>query len=346
MAPVGYYKAMKLQKLLEVGAEHMGYTFESTFFDNTNNQNLCILPVKEGKAENGKIVQLDGNKVVDYGFPTNKGQLYTYYDILQFFKTLINGKIRVIGTVIHIERKDYWSTLSNYTLPDVLLREYKYNASEINSNLNIEFALDERDDTTLTNYKNNKTNFQRITEPVIVNNKKNVTLKGLEKVNIAVTLPTRKDKLTNVENRLSELAKKVDTFLGTGYSAKIKDRKGALSIANDFTSVPKIVPLKGGKIPVNYRSIINAEVLHYSYYYINTFSVEDDNYSQYKVYENIKIPFCFKNFVSLQENSWFNTKGGDKGKFDKIEGNIDGGFATADFRIKSIFTKNLKDRIA
>ncbi len=113
-APIQKYKGMKLQTLLEKGAEHLGYTFESTAFDDVNWQNLLILPIKEGRPD----------KIDDKGFPTNKGQLYTYYDMLQFFKSLINGKIRVTGNRLKIERKDFWSTQTSYVLPDVLLREY------------------------------------------------------------------------------------------------------------------------------------------------------------------------------------------------------------------------------
>lgn len=351
LSPISIFKAMKLQKLLERGAEHIGYTFESTFFDNPDHRELVILPIKENRPkETGVIEQLDGTLVFDTGFPTNKGQLYTYYDMLQFFKKLINGKIRLIGNVIKIERKDFWSNQSSYVLPDVLLPEFSYNANEIKGNFNLEFAVDVKDDTTLTNYEVNKTNFQRVTEPKRVKDKRNVMIKELEQINLQVSLPTRKEKLTVVEFVLFGLTEPVDRLLDLfkrkdRFSDKILARKGILHLANDFTSQPKLIPMKNNRVHSNYRNIMSAKVLYDNYYFINSFVAEPINYSQFKKYENIRIPFCFEDYITLSENSWFTTSDGRQGRFERIEGNPDGTWADVDFRIKEIYTKNLIDTI-
>ena len=350
-SPVSNFKAMKLQKLLERGAEHLGYTFESTFFDNVNNRGLVILPIKENRPDKkGNIIQLDGTKVKDTGFPTNKGQLYTYYDMLQFFKKLINGKIRLIGNVITIERKDFFSNQSSYVLQDVFLKEFVFNANEIKGNFTLQFAVDVKDDTTLTNYEVNKTNFQRVTEPKVIKDRRNVMIKQLDQINLPVSLPTRKEKLTIVELLLFGLTEPVDRLLDLfrqkeRFSDKILARKGLLHLANDFTSQPKLIPMQGLRVHPAYRSIMNAEILHDNFYFINSFVAEPVNHSQFKIYKNIRIQFCFEDYVTLSENSWFTTSDGRRGRFERIEGNPDGNFADVDFRIEEIYTKNLKDRI-
>lgn len=331
------FKAMKLQTLLQKGAAHLGYTFESTVFNNVNWQNLIILPIKEDAP----------NQIDDKGFPTNKGQLYTYYDLLQFFKKLINGKTVVSNGKIKIERKDFWNNLSTYVLPDHLLNEFSYNSNEIKANFNLQFQIDEKDDLTLLEYEANKTTFQRITEPKIIKNKKNVLIKELEQVNIPVTLPSRKEELTRVEEVILKLAKLVDKFVGGNkYSNQITGRIGALHLANDYTGVPKLIPTDNNLVHPNYRAIMNAEILYNSYYFINSFVPVPVNHSQFKKIENKTItPFCFDDYVTLADNSWFTTSDGKKGKFTRIEGSPDGGSATVDFRIKEIFTTNLKDKI-
>ena len=330
------FKCMRLQLLLEKGAEHLGYTFESTFFDDPDMRKLVILPVKEDSPE----------RIVDNGFPTNKGQLYTYYDMLQFFKKLINGKTVVRNEKIIIERRDFFDNQTSYVLPNVLLNEFSYNANEIKSNFNLQFQVDERDDLTLIDYEVNKTTFQRITEPKIIKNKKNIMIKDLEQVNLPVALPSRKAELTRVEKIILRLAKLIDKFVkGNKFSNQITGRIGALHLANDFTSVPKLIPLDGKSVDIKYRSIMNAEILHDKFYFINSFVPVPVNHNQYKKFEGIRIPFCFEDYVTLSENSFFTTADGKKGKFERIEGNPDGTFADVDFRIKEVFTNNLKDRI-
>ena len=330
------FKCMRLQLLLEKGAEHLGYTFESTFFDDPDMRKLVILPVKEDSPE----------RIVDNGFPTNKGQLYTYYDMLQFFKKLINGKTVVRNEKIIIERRDFFDIQTSYVLQNVLLNEFSYNANEIKSNFNLQFQVDERDDLTLIDYEVNKTTFQRITEPKIIKNKKNIMIKDLEQVNLPVALPSRKAELTRVEKIILRLAKLIDKFVkGNKFSNQITGRIGALHLANDFTSVPKLIPLDGKSVDSDYRSIMNAEVLHDKFYFINSFVPVPVNHNQYKKFEGIRIPFCFEDYVTLSENSFFTTADGKKGKFERIEGNPDGTFADVDFRIKEVFTNNLKDRI-
>ena len=90
---------------------------------------------------------------------------------------------------------------------------------------------------------------------------------------------------------------------------------------------------------------MNAEVLHDKFYFINSFVPVPVNHNQYKKFEGIRIPFCFEDYVTLSENSFFTTADGKKGKFERIEGNPDGTFADVDFRIKEVFTNNLRDVI-
>ncbi len=340
VAPLQNHKGMKLRTLLEKGAIHLGYTFESSFFNNPSFDALVILPIKEKAPLPAPLDQLET------GFPTNKGGLYTYFEMLQFFKQLINGKLVVRGDKIIIERRDFFDNLTTFVLPDVELRESRFNAEEIQANLNIQFSLDEKDDTTLINYEINNTTFQRITEPKIIIDRQNVQIKGLEQVNLPVSLPTRKDSLTNVENILLQVASLMDIFVGGNFfSSKITGRLGVLSLGNDFTGVPKLIPMTANQVQPAHKTIMSAKVLHDNFYFINSFTPDPINHNQFRRHLRVKIPFCFEDYITLSENPGFTTLDGREGRFEKIEGNPDGGFAEVDIRIKEVFTTNLKDEI-
>ena len=231
-------------------------------------------------------------------------------------------------------------------MPDVELDEFRYNAEEIQANLNIQFLIDEKDDTTLLNYDENNTTFQRITEPKIVNNAQNVQVKGLEQVNLPVSLPSRKTDLTSVEKILLDVAKLIDFFVGGNtFTNKIKGRFGALHLGNDFTGVPKLVPISVEKVATGYLTIMSAKVLHDKYYFINSFTPVPINHNQVRRHLGLKIAFCFDDYITLSENNGFTTINGEQGVFEKIEGHPDKGSAKVDIRIKDVFTNNLKDRI-
>lgn len=338
VAPLRTHKGMRLRTLLEKGATHLGYTFESIEFNNPLFDSLTILPIKE----NAPL------PIGETGFPTNKGGLYTYFEMLRFYKQLINGKIVVRNNKIIIERRDFFDNPTSYVLPDTreIKDQSRFNAEEIQANLNIQFLLDEKDDTTLINYDDNNTTFQRTTEPKIVNNKQNVQIKGLEQQNLPVSLPSRKESLTVVENILLDVARLVDIFVGGNFfSSQITGRLGVLHLANDFTGTPKIIPMALNKVRPSYRTIMSAKVLHDQYYFINSFTPDPVNHNQYRRHLGVTIPFCFEDYITLSENSGFTTKDGRKGKFEKIEGNPSSGSAKVDIRIKEVFTTNLKDKI-
>lgn len=333
-----FHFGMKLRTLLDKGAEHLGYTFVSSEFSSPFFNSLMILPIKEEAPTSLGLSET--------GFPTNKGGLYTYYEMLQFYKNLINGKIVVRNNQIIIERRDFFDNPTSFTLPDVSLNEFQYNAEEIKGNLNIQFLIDEKDDTTLENYKPNRTTFQRTTEPKIVLNKQNVQIKGLEQVNLPVSLPTRKNRLTTVERSLRRVAKLVDAFVGGNtFSNRIKGRFGALHLANDFTGTPKLIPVAVEKVRPNHVSIMSAKVLHDDYYFINSFVPTPINRNQFRRHLGLDIPFCFDNYITLSKDGGFTTVNGEEGFFEKIEGHPDAGSAKVDIRIKDVFTTNLKDVI-
>lgn len=339
-----YYWAMKLKTLLDKGAAALGYTFDSSLFADPNWANMVLLPEKNDRPD---------RLLFDYGFPSVQSGLYTYYGLLQAFKQLINGRIVVRNGIIKCEPKSYWDALpTTYTLPDVYLETEpkKLNATEINSNLVVSYSTDSSDDNTLQNYQINKTNYQRITRPVTINNQRNVLITGINQVQLPFALPTRKESLTTFENVLKGVASVADILIGiiqviTGgnqpsLASQINDRKGVLLLSKDMNGVAKLIPWSGTKISDNYRSINNAEVI--GQYYANDSFVPSYN-NQYYIYEDITIPMSFADVQLLLTNANLNTSSGQTGKFDKIKFIPAQCKAVVSFRVRETFTTNLED---
>lgn len=347
ISPVRQYKGMRLLTLMQKGADHLGLAFDSTAFDADGWGDLVILPEKDKRPD--KLIN-------EKGYPTNRGQMYTYFDALQVFKKLINGRHKADDTTLKVEKRDFFDSLSTYILPDALLNEKSYNADEIQANLNIEFAIDEQDRNTVDQYSENKTNFHRVTQPTNIGNKRKVQIKGLQQVAVPLALPTRKEGLTDIEKAVLAMAKLADglatvfnLFTGKGPSKLadlIEDRKGMMLLNGDIVGVAKIIPTDGGsKIRPDYRSIMNAEILHDLYYDIESFAVAPTNNRQEAIHDGLDIPFCFEDYLKVINNNNFTTFDGRAGRFTRLEGTPEGRVASADVRIKEIFTNNLEDVI-
>jgi len=342
ISPIRYYKGIKLRKLLEVSAIELGYNFESTelaFWDD-----FVLLPEKENRPD-----KLTNEK----GYPDRNSSLYNCADFLQFYKRLINGKFQIDGNRIRCERKDYYEKTTNYKLPDVLTEEYTVNTDEAKSNLNLRFAKDQLDTTTIYNFTENGTTMQRVTELKNSVNKKNSLLKDIDRIDLPVSLPTRKDELTEIEIGLKKLAKKADGLIKifdkiTGkntanLSQKIKNRIGMVNLSGDATGIPKLIYFVNGAIPSNYRSVLNAQVMYDKYYFLNTYCADVKNYNQFQIFSE-NIPIKYEDIEKLVVNKWFKT-GNSEGYFEKIEVQPDSNIADTEFRIRKILTTNLKDKI-
>ena len=344
ISPIRYYKGIRLRKLLESGITELGYNFSSTelgFWDN-----FVLLPEKDGRSD----------KLLDEkGYPDRNSSLYNFKDLLDFYKTLINGAYQINDNVIRCENILYYEKTASYFLDEnsILLEEYSINTDEAVSNFALEFSKDQLDKNTLVDYAANKTAMQRITKITNLVNKKNSLLRGAEQVVIPASLPTRKAQLTEIEIALKVLASLADSLLklfdaitgknSANLAQKIKDRVGMLNLSEDMVGLPKLIYFPNNEIPDNYRDVMNSEVLYNKYYYMNTYSVEKKNYNQYRTYKQ-DIPLKFEDVKKLVINSYFNTSS-SLGRFDTIELEPENNIASCEFRIKKIVEKNLKDVI-
>ena len=61
------------------------------------------------------------------------------------------------------------------------------------------------------------------------------------------------------------------------------------------------------------------------------------------IYNNIKIPFGFDDFLNTINNAYFTDKFGESGKFIKSTWRLNSDYAVVDYWIRSVYTTNLKE---
>jgi len=355
---VRYYRTMKVQTLLERGAQYLGLDFKSSIFDGEY-KNLVFLPKKTMKGNYGRNNQhnpidnlLPWQIHDNYGYPSAQSYGYTLMEIIELVMKIFNAKPQVIDGCLYIEpriNKPFWEKTIQ-VMPNIGVETLAngYNANELKANYLIRYELDEIDVNTYDNFKG--TNYERLTESIIKNPNPNASLiSGLEEIRIPCALASRKSQLTAVENALKSLVSIADTVFGIfgqnqHYADKIKERVGMMNLSTNSVNVPKLLICESnGNLKNNYRDLISAKTIYNKYHWITSFVYNDYQENQYLKYTGIEIPFGFNDFLQCIRNSWFDTTDGRRGKFDKIEWRFGSDYAIVDYRIRKVYTTNLKE---
>lgn len=352
--PIKYTRAMRLKKLLEIGSNHLGYQYNTTISE-IQQDKILLLPSKnsvdeEGNAEKqlaGVLIYNAGN-----GYPSARDYGYTFGEILALVNKTFNAKIGLKNGVIqqHSLNSSWWIQQSTYTMPPILLERKKFNADEMTSNVLLTFTPDAMDKNCIENYKG--TSYEVITTPISTPDIKRVLLKGLDEVEIPYALGIRKNKSNFIERTLdglisivSDLADAIADILPFVDSPPaVVSRIGVLKMETDFLNIAKMLYTDPDcKLPVNYHDLWSAKVLYNKYHIQKSFvgnNFVDAN--QYEIYEGVRIPFGFTDFLTLIDNSYF-WYDNQPAQVNKIQWNVSNDYAVVDFKVQRVYTKNLQE---
>lgn len=341
--PLRYQAALKVSDLFQVALAKVDLAFESSIFESEPFSNMVYLPFKDTR----------GSKTKSGGvpYPTAQDSIYTLGDLIRLTQDMFNAKFKIENGVFRIERRDYWENQSTYTLPDVLSNqderydEFRYNADEIQSNYLISFSTDYQDQNTLDQFLG--TNYQIITSANTINNPKLVNIKNLKEVRLSPSRGIRKNELTVFEKILRGFLKFVDTLTGifgkgTNFASTVENRIGSLQLSNELIGNGKLLIMQGNKLSAQNFEIIRAKYLWDNYHFIESFADWFGVHNQYKIYEDVRIPFSFVDFVNVSGNNFFTTADGNRGELLKLDWIADENSATVSYRIKHKYTNNLK----
>ena len=339
--PVRRYNGMTFKRMFEVGLESLGLTFQSSIFNSLPFSNATFIPIK---SERGKI----GGGANGVGHPNISSAIYNFGDFIRQMIQTFNADYKIVNGVFIFERRDYWKGSSSYILPDVetnqtkRLSEFTYNTSEFVKNYFISFQTDIQDQNTLENFKGN--NYQIISEPNTIVNKKNILGKGLTSIRPPFARAFRKNGLTKYEELLKDVATAVDVFRKSKLAPKITNRVGMMELSDDTTTVDKFLFISDEQLSTTQ---ITAQTLWDKFHFIESFAEIVDpvtnltihNQSIIKVAE--KVPFCDADWTSLLLNREFTTANGQNGIILSIDWDFQNQVANIRYKISQLYTKNI-----
>ena len=344
--PVRRYRGMTIKRMFETGLNYLGLSFESTIFDDPTFKKSVFLPSKSKRGG------LFGN-TDKYGNPNQNSSVYNFGDFIRTMLTMFNADYKIENNTFIFERRDYWNNLSTYILPDVetnqsaRLSELQYNTNEFVKNYFISFQTDTQDQNTLEDFDG--TNYQVINEPITVTNNQMTSGKGLSQIRPPFARAIRKDKLTIYEKTLLAIAKLTDQLARVinqrpNLAGLIKNRVGMMSLSADTTTVDKFIFIENEQMS---DTQISAELLWNRFHFIESFA--EITGTDGKVHHNQqiirtaeKIPFCLTDWNQLLNNNKFTTTTGQTGEIISIDWDFQIGLANITYKIKQLYTKNLK----
>jgi hypothetical protein len=256
--PLKYKYGMKVKTLFEKACSHLNIPFSSTIFQQAPFDQLVIIPKKSARLKTPTFTDaLFGNSFSRKNYDDTMDPNAKGYDENASFKELIlaindvfdsNVKIRNNGVmdILHYEVWDHFNNVAAITLPPISSEApfedpYGTNASELVANYFLKFQYDTTELNTLDRYDG--TSYQMILKPIVVQNAKNVLLKGLTRKDLQFARANRKTDFTVPEKVVQFLYSMVRGV----YNAVVSFYNGIVSTINSFTQV--INTIFGANIP-------------------------------------------------------------------------------------------------
>ena len=358
MGRLTHYKGITLKRALEIASSFVGYEFQSSI---PELDYYVYLPSKQDdKVKENRD---------DEGIPNTSDFGYRLDEMFELCMKLFNAKPNIYSengkNIIQLESEssEVYQSQSSYVMPSVLTETFRYNLDDFKANTFISFLYDPTDEYSMPNSRsisydskaknNEKIELEKGTAyevqlDIVTDKPLNKLNKGLDDISIPMSLGHRRNKLSALEYGLKALFFTTDQLIklfgGQTIGEKIDEHKGALLLSAPSFNNPKLICLVNGVIPSNHRDLLSARALFNKYHWYKSFKRNPDK-TQCEVYENITIPFTFRDFVTTIKNSYFTTPDGRKGKFLSYNWQIGSDKAVATFEIENQYLSNLNETI-
>ena len=350
-----FANALTLKQYLEIACSGLGgYTFSSSIIDlNT----LYIFPSKDLVVDNKPL----NSPSTDTGYFNVKDYGYIVGEYFQLVEKLFNAKFKIDNAkkTVHFEplKNDaFWLTQSTFQMENVLTQGWRPNTEEISGVRVVKFETDDYDIWTKEKYTG--TAHEIHLEVANIPNAQRSLIKGYDEVRIELALGNQKETKNKIEEMLGALYNGINdiaNIFGIGVSptvAAYQHIASALKIQDDQTKMPKLlkcvtINIAGGQYKVlanNQRDVCGAKYF-YDNYIIEKSFVDNNFRNQWRIYENIIIPFSRTSFVAIGNNNYFYNSDGDVCRMEKLTWEHDKDKAVATYRIRKPYDTNLKETI-
>ena len=287
------------------------------------------------------IPQYVANKV---GIPSTGDYGYIISEMFDIMQKKFRTKLEVINGVVQLHNVDdpYWKKQSNFK-PHIPLffNTKKYNTEELKQTRMMTFLTDVNDSWTLENYTG--TSYE-----IKTNSTTEGTIKGLDRIDIPMSLGSSKTKANIVEELVISMASIADAFAkvigqDTNFQEGIEaNRINVLKISSNEMSVPKAVPLIGGNMPKNHRDLLSAKFLMNTFHAGKSF-VTGDQLGQKVIYDDFQQPFNLNDFLNVSKSGKFTMTDGREANFIDMEYNISKDVCDCSIYVEEVYTNKLTE---
>lgn len=224
--------------MANVACRHIGLEFKSSILQGPYSK-MFHLP---SKSDKGFLISDKNN----HGYPNGNSPIYNFGGYLRTMMTMFNAQIRIDNDVLRLERRDFWRSMTSYTLPDTRLGPYSLNTGALYSNYILRFVKDSSDLNTLEN--TDGINYQSTTEPKVSVEKDLNLLVGLWEGTIPLAQGYRKDELSDLEGIFNFITKPIISVVNAMLSVVNEIRKAFNKIQKFFKKLKKVLKFIGVKI--------------------------------------------------------------------------------------------------
>jgi hypothetical protein len=312
--PVRNLRAAKIQELMKKGCEYLGYTFESTLFDQYPNYTILPVPLIPNRKSYFDFLPEELTQPFNKGVPSASDTVSTLGTLFTTCEQMFNARTIVYNGQVRFERRDYGQNQVNLQLQPALTiqpdrdDQFSYNVDDIWKRYYIHYSLDQSDSHTLDEiYDFAQAEYS--TEPTNVVNYDLVSIKGLNEVDIPFALGQRKAKLNWLEKLAKtffELADEATALFGggTNFAAKIDGRVGVLVISQNVFTVTKLLYTSAGRQQQNFTNYVSAGSLWNKFHYIEQIALND-----YIIKTDARVRIKASDFVTLLDNNYVEIDG-------------------------------------
>jgi hypothetical protein len=312
--PVRNLRAAKIQELMKKGCEYLGYTFESTLFDQYPNYTILPVPLIPNRKSYFDFLPEELTQPYNKGVPSASDTVSTLGTLFTTCEQMFNARTIVYNGQVRFERRDYGQNQVNLQLQPALTiqpdrdDQFSYNVDDIWKRYYIHYSLDQSDSHTLDEiYDFAQAEYS--TEPTNVVNYDLVSIKGLNEVDIPFALGQRKAKLNWLEKLAKtffELADEATALFGggTNFAAKIDGRVGVMVISQNVFTVTKLLYTSAGRQQQNFMNYVSAGSLWNKFHYIEQIALND-----YIIKTDARVRIKASDFVTLLDNNYVEIDG-------------------------------------
>lgn len=347
ISPVYTNKGQSLYSLISKALKSFGYEFESPIEELKDFYYMGSLPFDDSRNLIKDFLPFPA--LVEKGIPSTGDFGYYVDQMIQIPIEVFNAKTSVVGSTVHLRNVDdpFWKQTSNLTLADTKLPTRRKNTKDLKGTNTLEFEVDFSDKWTTRNRKGTAHEV-KTTVKYPRNSNKYDLVKGLNRSKTGVALMNRKDDLNDTEELFFKIANALDKLSelvggDSDFAGMITDRVGVGKMTTSNTTVPKLVYLKDGKIPVNHRDVLGASALWEKWHQSKSW-IANDYKAQKDVYLGIeKMPMDFTDFQKLVGNSIVTTFDGKSAEVTAFKYRFPLNYLDLSYETPNVYTKNLKE---